>query len=201
VPFSLAGLESANILGGGYKYCQLGEGNCALRLPKDCTLRPIATGWFSEFDALTEKHEPGRVAYGRGGHRFAGATYDPTSHYRAAAVFQFFHDQGLTPGILRALSQHQVGLLIDQFDQLDLDPAVIGRDREIPLSQIGGFLVLRSPSAGEISANLKNAGVMTDHRGTVLRLGPAPYLTDSQLIEAISRLGDVCNMFANGKRR
>jgi selenocysteine lyase/cysteine desulfurase len=194
VPFSLRGLENAYILGGGYKYCQLGEGNCALRLPKDCKLRPITTGWYGEFDALADQPEAGKVYYGRGGSRFAGATYDPTSHYRAAAVFQFFHDQGLTPEFLRAVSQHQIGLLIDRFDGLDLDPAVIRRDRDIPLSQTGGFLVLWSPRAGEICGRLKAAGVLTDHRGMGLRIGPAPYLADAQLSEAMARFESVCRV-------
>ena len=52
VPFDLAGLERAYVVGGGYKYCQLGEGACFLRLPRDCALRPITTGWYTEFDAL-----------------------------------------------------------------------------------------------------------------------------------------------------
>ena len=58
-----------------------------------------------------------------GADRFAGATYDPTSHYRAAAVFDFFREQGLTPALLREVSQHQIGLLAAAFDALDLDPA------------------------------------------------------------------------------
>ncbi len=33
LPFTVAGLERAWIVGGGYKYLQLGEGNCFLRLP------------------------------------------------------------------------------------------------------------------------------------------------------------------------
>ena len=41
------------------------------------------------------------VVYGEGPARFAGATYDPTSHYRAAAVFDFFEKRGLTPALLR----------------------------------------------------------------------------------------------------
>ena len=42
MPFCLAeqGLSSAFIVGGGYKYLQLGEGNCFLRLPPDCTCAP-----------------------------------------------------------------------------------------------------------------------------------------------------------------
>ena len=47
VPVSLAdeGLGDAFVVGGGYKYCQLGEGNCFLRLPPGTRLRPVVTGW------------------------------------------------------------------------------------------------------------------------------------------------------------
>ena len=102
VPFSLGheGLDDAFVVGGGYKYCQLGEGNCFLRLPPGTALRPVVTGWYSEFTALAERQETGRVVYGQGGDRFAGATYDPTSHYRAAAVFAFFREQGLEAALL-----------------------------------------------------------------------------------------------------
>ncbi|MFI5236038.1 MAG: kynureninase, partial [Gemmatimonadales bacterium] len=123
VPFSLAdeGLLDAFVIGGGYKYCQLGEGNCFLRIPATCDLRPVVTGWYSEFTALAERRVEGGVAYGEGGDRFAGSTYDPTSHYRAAAVFDFFDGQRLTPALLREVSQHQIGVLAAAFDALDLD--------------------------------------------------------------------------------
>src|SRR6185503_6731443 len=112
VPFSLTEqrLERAYVVGGGYKYCQLGPGNAFLRFPADTTLRPVATGWFSEFTDLS-KAPSGPVEYGPGPARFAGATYDFTSHYRGAAVFKFFEEQGLTVERLRELSQWQVGML------------------------------------------------------------------------------------------
>ena len=193
VPFSLAGegLGDAFVVGGGYKYCQLGEGNCFLRLPPDTRLRPVVTGWFSEFTALTERQDSGRVAYGRAGDRFAGATYDPTSHYRAAAVFQFFREQALTPALLREVSQHQMGVLASTFDRLDLDPGVIGRDCDVPFREIGGFLALHAPGATALARRLHDRGVMADARGDVLRLGPAPYLSDAQLREAVGILGEV----------
>ncbi len=193
VPFSLSdeGLGDAFVVGGGYKYCQLGEGNSFLRMPLDTELRPVITGWFSEFTALTERQQPGRVAYGRGGDRFASGTYDPTSHYRGASVFAFFGEQGLTPVRLREVSQHQIGVLVEGFDALDLDPAVVRRDRAVPLGEIGGFLALASPIATSLTEALRTRGVWTDARGDVLRFGPAPYLSDRQLKDAMGLLGEV----------
>ncbi len=193
VPYSLAddGLSDAFVMGGGYKYCQLGEGNCFLRVPPGrAHLRPGVTGWFSEFAHLSGR-TAGAVPYGEGPARWAGSTYDPTSHYRAARVLDFFEREGLTPSFLRELSRHQVGLLAERFDALDLDPALITRDRSVPLERIGGFLALESPRAAELSARLRAHGVFTDHRGDALRLGPAPYLSDRQLGEAMATLGEV----------
>jgi kynureninase len=38
---------------------------------------------------------------------------------------------------------------------------------------------------------LRARGVWTDARGDALRLGPAPYLSDRQLLDAIGILGEV----------
>jgi kynureninase len=193
VPFSLEGegLEDAFVVGGGYKYCQLGEGNCFLRVPPGReALRPVLTGWFSEFASLSQR-PGGAVPYGEGAARWAGATYDPASHYRGARVFEFFEAQALTPEVLREVSRRQVALLAERFDALDLDPAVVTRDRSVPLERIGGFLALRCPDAGAISALLRARGVATDFRGDLLRLGPAPYLADDQLRAALVALGEV----------
>ncbi|HKG33765.1 MAG TPA: aminotransferase class V-fold PLP-dependent enzyme [Gemmatimonadales bacterium] len=193
VPISLAneGLGDAFIVGGGYKYCQLGEGNCFLRIPRDTHLRPVVTGWFSEFTVLEDRQRAERVAYGGGGDQFAGATYDPTSHYRAVRVFEFFRQRGLTPTLLREVSQHQIELLASTFDALDLDPAVLTRDRKCPIRDIGGFLALRSRVAVSLARSLRGRGVWADARGEVLRLGPAPYLSDRQLRDAMALLGEV----------
>jgi kynureninase len=198
VPFSLAqeGLGDAFVVGGGYKYCQLGEGNCFLRIPPNTELRPVITGWFSEFSVMTERQRKDRVAYGERGDRFAGATYDPTSHYRAARVFDFFREHELSPRLLREVSQHQIGLLASQFDALDLDPAVVSRDRGCPLDQVGGFLSLQSPRAPALVRKLQERGVATDSRGDVLRLGPAPYLSDRQLQDAVALLGEAARGLA-----
>ncbi|PYQ77119.1 MAG: kynureninase, partial [Acidobacteria bacterium] len=176
--------------GGGYKYCQLGEGNCFLRVPPGCHLRPVLTGWFSEFADLEQGGARDRVEYGGGAARFAGATYDPVPHYRGAAVFAFHVEQELTAERLRAINQRQVGLLKGAFESLDLDPSV-ARVEPMAGDRRAGFLALRSPRAGELSAALRGRGVLTDFRGDVLRLGPAPYLSDDQLREAVKAFQSV----------
>ena len=199
VPFALSarGLDGAWVTGGGYKYLQLGEGNCFLRLPPQAAdLRPAITGWFAEFDALAAAPAGGPVGYGAGASRFAGATYDPTSHYRAARVLAFFAARGLTPELLTQSYRHQVALLAAEVDALGLPEEVLTRDRAVGPAAVGGFLALESPRAGEIRAALAERRVMSDSRGRHLRLGPAPYLSDAQLREAVARLGDATRFVA-----
>ena len=195
IPFSLRelGLESALVTGGGYKYLQLGEGNAFLRLPKGLDLRPVVTGWFAEFWTKTGIKGWDRVDYAPGAGAFGGSTYDPTSHYRAARVFDFFAHQGLTPAFLREVSQHQIGLMSRSFDALDLPESLIRRERSVSFDSIAGFLALESPRAQEFSEKLLVRGVTSDARARYLRLGPAPYLSDLQLERAVGILGEVAH--------
>ncbi len=174
LPWEQPGLTEAWVAGGGYKYLQLGEGCCFLRLPPHAQdVRPVVTGWFA--------HD---------GDRFAGSTYDPTSHYRAAKVLDFFVEQGLTPPVLREISLRQRALVASTFDDLDLPPHVVDRDRDTPAEDFGGFLALRTPYGPALRDALAARGVAVDTRGQHLRLGPAPYLSDEQLVAATSALED-----------
>lgn len=192
VPFDIAamGLTQAFVTGGGYKYCQLGEGNAFLRVPPERRLRPVLTGWYAEFAALEQVGPRSRVPYGEGAAAFAGATYDPTAHYRAAAVFDFHVAHGLTPEVLREISRRQVERLRRGVESLDPDPAVVHVE-PIPAERRGGFLALRAPTAVELAGSLNRRGLHSDARGDVLRLGPAPYLSDRQLDEAVALLAEV----------
>jgi selenocysteine lyase/cysteine desulfurase len=197
VPFALhdLGLTNAWVLGGGYKYLQLGEGNCFLRLPPHAeTARPVITGWFAEFAELFDPHRPEVVSYGPPETRFASGTYDPASNYRAARVMDFFVAHGHTPALLREVALHKVGVLRTAFDALDLPDAVVTRDRNAAPQTIAGFLSLRAPEARQLQRVLAERGVLTDSRADILRLGPAPYLTDQQLVDAVATLGEIATV-------
>ncbi len=184
---SLASLggERAFITGGGYKYAQWGEGCCFLRVPKESALRPVYTGWFSDFAGLEASRGGGAVGYGALPHqRFAGSTYDPTSHYRAARVVRFFREQGLSIARLRATSLHQTGRLMSQLEQ-EFGPERLLTPRA-PEAR-AGFVAVSDPQANARAAALRGLGVWVDARGAALRFGPAPYTMDRELDEAVRR--------------
>src|SRR6185295_4395538 len=119
--------------------------NAFLRVPAGTRLRPVLTGWFAEFDSL-EARQAGLIPYPPGPGAFAGATYDPTSHYRAAGVFDFHLAHGLTAERLREISRRQVGLLVQEFANLDVDPS-LARLEDIPAERRAGFLAIRTARA------------------------------------------------------
>lgn len=193
IPFSIKAerLENSFLVGGGYKYLELGEGNCFMRIPPNETFKPIITGWFAEFAALSEKKVPGEVQYGEKHWAFEGSTYDPSSHYRAIEVFKFFEEQKLTPELLRELNIHQKKVLADTFAEMNFD------EKKIKLTSqknTAGFVTLITPFGKKITEELKIRKVYADSRGEFLRLGPAPYLTDNQLKEAVYHLREIIQL-------
>lgn len=179
-PLEALGLDPIFVCGGGYKYAQWGEGCCYLRVPPESRHRPIYTGWFADFSGLEGKQ--GAIGYGETqADRFTGSTYDPASHYRAAAVIGFFAAQGLTVERLRAHSQRQTERLIAALPDLTLASPREAVDR-------GGFVAFRHPRAVELVGTLRERGVYVDARDDLLRLGPAPYVTDDELDRAADAL-------------
>lgn len=188
-PVASLGLGNAWITGGGYKYLQWGEGVGYLRLPEHAAaLRPLLTGWFAEF-WLRDRKPTVLVAYpDRAADRFAGATYEPASHFRAARVARFFEEQGLSPSLLETNYRRQLELLARRFLELGLPPGEARIDSTLGAADRGGFLAIETPHASLLVGALARRGVLADSRGPFLRLGPAPYLTDRQLEDGIAAL-------------
>ncbi len=187
LPFSLADLgpDPLFLVAGGYKYAQWGEGVCFLRVPPQIPLRPLYTGWFAAFSALADRRTDVEVSYpAESGARFAGSTFDPVSLYRAQAVCSFFDVQQLSVPALRRLSLSQTARL--QRGLADLP----GLSLATPIDPAcrGGFVSVHTPHAARLVEALRDEGVYLDARGELLRLGPAPYVTNDEIDLAIELL-------------
>jgi kynureninase len=176
------------ISAGGYKYAQWGEGACWMRVPEHDQLRPIYTGWFSDFDHLdAPRLLDSSVQYGQSGQlRFAGSTFDPTSWYRAAAVSAFFEEEALSIDRLRENAMIQTDYLIKGFDQLGFE--IIS---PIDRNDRGGFVSLKVNHADVWVNALRDQGIYTDARGQALRFGPAPYLLQSDFDRVLEVMKDL----------
>lgn len=194
VPLSMSekNLVDCYFLIGGYKYLQWGEGNCFLRYPKDCDLRPAITGWFASFSEL-DKTKDEKVTYADQHQRFASGTFDATSQFRAAKVVEFFEDMNLTPELLHKQYQNQISLLRNTFLAKNFNSETIKLAHQNSVEEMGGFLALRSPFARTIRAKLMDNNVFTDARGDILRFGVAPYITSDQITEAVGRLEKIAD--------
>lgn len=173
-------LEQAYFLIGGYKYLQWGEANCFLRYPKNCTLRPVVTGWFSAFNQLDQPRDDKPVMFDDGDQKFATGTYDPISQFRAAAVARFFERLNLTPDRLALQYRSQVNYLRSLFDEFNFSGSGISHANLRLMEETGGFLALKSNYARQIRAALLDDGIYTDARDNIIRIGPAPFTTKEQ---------------------
>lgn len=162
------------VVGGGYKYAQTGEGACWMLLPRKAEgYRPRHTGWFADFEHL-ESPEP-TVSYGQGGLRFFGATFDPSGIYRGLWTLRWMDQMKLSPQALRAQSLKGTDRLIERFDALGLAERGLSLATPRAAQSRGGFISLRTPKAQQLQQQLREAGVHTDARASLLRFGPGPY--------------------------
>ena len=175
------------VTGGGYKYAQTGEGACWMLLPPDASaFRPKSTGWFSDFEHL--EGGQAQVTYGQGGFRFFGATFDPSGLYRGVWTTRWMQQMKLDVPTLRTQSQLATTLIVARFHELGLEARGLRLATPESPEARGGFISFRSPRAGELAERLRHAGVHTDHRGDLLRLGPGPYTLAREIDQGMETL-------------
>lgn len=172
---------------GGYKYLQWGEGNCFIRYPKNCELKPSLTGWFASFSTLHLPKSEYVIKYDKE-MKFAGGTFDPISAYRAAKVVQFFKEQELSKELLVSIYRQRGSEFRENFKKLNLKKESICLASDEPEEHRAGFVALSAKNATELQKELVKKGVYTDARGYILRFGFAPYITSEQIEKALIKL-------------
>jgi selenocysteine lyase/cysteine desulfurase len=184
MPVDLSSLhDRVFYLAGGYKYAMAGEGACFMHCPPGFGPRPVDTGWFAGFAHLQQREA---VAYPSDGGRFWGATFDPSGLYRLDAVLAWLDRLGLTPAEIHS----HVKSLQEVFLE-GVDPRLGELVPPAGFAERGNFLTFRTPSAARIVRALRDAGVITDHRGDRLRIGFGIYHDREDVRRLLDHLGRV----------
>ncbi|MBI1204573.1 MAG: aminotransferase [Rhodopseudomonas sp.] len=179
--------DRAFYIAGGYKYAMAGEGACFMHCPPGYAPRPRNTGWYASFGNLAGAQTG--VPYASDGWRFMGATFDPSGLYRMRAVFDWLEREGIDAGIVHA---HVEALQTRFMAAMAAEPwgPFAAKNLVVPLSNParGNFLAFDHPDAGAWYRKLHDAGIVTDVRGTRLRVGFGLYHNVDDIDRLIARL-------------
>jgi kynureninase len=184
LPVDVSALDVDFAVGGGYKYLRGGPGACFLYLaPRhlDGSLRTLDIGWFAKEDRFAyARPDPPRLA--AGGDAFLESTPPVLTCFQARAGQRLA--VALDPARLRAHSLAKQRRLAELLAAEDLAARGGTDDR-------GAFVVVDNRRAGAWSQRLAGMGVISDARGTFLRLCPDILTTDDELVRAARALGAI----------
>lgn len=182
IPTDLSSFEDdLYYMAGGYKYAQAGEGMCFITLPKNCTLRPLFTGWFSSFETL-EDTATNETKYSDNGMRFWGSTLDMTAFIRFKEIWNHFYYNSLD---IVLFHKYIKSLQIQFINNNKLSPKFVS----IKTHEFGHFITAKMDSpeqAKQLYLELMKNSIITDHRAQYLRFGFTPYLNQEDIEEVKS---------------
>ena len=185
-------------MAGGYKYAQAGEGACFMSIPDGCELRPVYTGWFSDFGQLSgpAQRDTGErkgfpaplVGYGDAAMRFWGSTFDASGLYRFNAVMRWLLELGVTPREIHAhveglQARFVDGLAAEKFELLPVESLTPpnGQPR-------GNFLAFDLDHAEEVERRLTAHRILIDRRGRRVRFGFGVYHDEAFVATLLRRM-------------
>jgi selenocysteine lyase/cysteine desulfurase len=175
IPVDLARLGARVFyMAGGYKYAQAGEGACFMSIPVDCALRPVYTGWYSDFGRLSGAQGEA-VGYGEGAMRFWGSTFDASGLYRFNAVMRWLDGLGITPREIHAHAARLERRFLAGLAEAKL--AALAVDALTPPERFprGNFLAFDLDGAEEVERRLAAHRILVDRRGRRIRFGFGVY--------------------------
>lgn len=184
LPVDIARIDVDFAVGGSYKYLRGGPGACFLYLhPRhlDGSLRTLDIGWFAKREPFAYRRpDPPELA--AGGDAFMESTPPVLTFYQARAGQRLVLALGAER--IRRQSLHQQQRLVALLARHGIE-ARGGREDH------GAFVVVVSPHALAWREALAARSVVTDARGSYLRLCPDVLTTDAELVQAADTLASL----------
>jgi selenocysteine lyase/cysteine desulfurase len=184
LPIDMSAVQRhAFYIAGGYKYAQSGEGCAFLCIPPDCDLRPLATGWFSEF-GLLDARPSAYIGYGEKAFRFWGSTFDASGLYRFNAVMGWLQQLGVSPEQIHAHAGKLQNQFLDWVANAKL--ALLPANALIPPAGTsrGNFCTFDLDDAETTERRLVAAQIRIDRRSRRVRFGFGIY-QDTAFVERL----------------
>ena len=181
LPVDVDALDVDFAVGGSYKYLRGGPGACYLYVaPRhlDGRLRTLDIGWFAKREPFAYRR-PDPPVLAEGGDAFLESTPAVLPLYQARAGQVFTRAVGVPR--LRAWSLDRQARLLDAVAARGIEAVGATADR-------GAFLTVVNDAAEGWADALGAAGVVTDARGTYLRLCPDLLTTDAEMTAAAAAL-------------
>ncbi|MBP9681466.1 MAG: aminotransferase class V-fold PLP-dependent enzyme [Bacteriovorax sp.] len=175
-------------LAGSYKYAQGGEGCCFLHVPKNSPWRPLYTGWFAGFSALSE--DAGKTTYSNDGMRFAGSTMDFSALYRLQAALTLFEQEKISVKMIHSHIQKLQDNFRDHLLTIDHHFLCEKNILSVDYKYHGHFLTFAMPSsahAKKMHDDLRIQNIWTDYRDSRLRFGFGLYQNDCIDLSSLKR--------------
>ncbi|MBX6359888.1 aminotransferase class V-fold PLP-dependent enzyme [Pseudacidobacterium ailaaui] len=184
LPVDVSAMHVDFMIGGSYKYLRGGPGAAFLYLsPRalDGSLRPLDTGWFAreDFFAFQRSETP---LLKPGGDAFLEATPPVLSWYQARSGQQFTLAVGVER--LREYGLRQLQRFRQYLADFGIHSTGGGHSH-------GAFLTVRHPQADRLAVQLKERNIITDARGSHLRLCPDCLTRDEEMRAAAAALAEI----------
>ncbi len=161
-----------------------------MHVPAGCQLRPRNTGWFAAIDSLAEPQSQ-QVTYGKGGWRFAGATFDASAIYRLNAVMDLYQTLGLDIPTSYQYVRRLQGYFLEELGSSPIDQLTAKRLVYATGRTHGHFLTFELDSPETTAAwahSLARKAIQVDYRGNRLRFGLGLYHDRGDIDALFARL-------------
>ena len=174
VPLDVRALGVDVLVGGPLKYLLGGPGIAFMYVRPDlaATLRPSATGWFSQADFFA--FDGSRLDWPATAQRFAMGTPAPAAIYAAAAGLELILEVGVER--IRSRTLELTGYLIERADDEGY-PVRTPRDPD----RRGAMVTLEVPRSKDTLHHLLERGVIVDERHGALRACPHFFTSEDDI--------------------
>jgi selenocysteine lyase/cysteine desulfurase len=174
-------MDDIYYIGGVMKFLGAGEGFSFMSLPKECTDRPVITGWV--FGDITDEKQyySDPVHYAEDGDRYSNSTLEASIWVRTNEIMEYFNNDNFTVEMKNKYTRTLQDYMMKKIEESNI--SFLSKNNLV--TKFGKWRPLQTCfdlkgqkiTAKELVARLADSKIFTDSRGDRIRLCVAIYHT------------------------